>query len=248
MARAFRIPLLLLALAALVLAAGCHPRPGGVAIHDPFEATNRAWFDTNLALDRAVMPGAAEPASGPPPPSPLRQAVRNVAANLSAPRWVVNDLLQGRPDRGFENTLRFAINTTVGLAGLFDPAGAMGLHGRPNDFGATLHAWGVDEGAYKVLPILGPSTERDAAGMVVDAFLDPLNLVFNRQEWAAAFALRQAGRVAERIEYGDILDATVMRSADPYAQARLVYLQNRRHFLGEPAEEEFIDPYAELFD
>jgi len=248
LARSFRLRLLLPLLAAVTLAAGCHPRPSGVEIHDPFESTNRAWFDANLAFDRAVLPGAAEPVEGPPPPSPLRRAIRNVANNLSAPRHVVNDLLQARPDRGIENALRFAINSTIGLAGLFDPAGAMGLTGRPNDFGATLHVWGVNEGAYKVLPILGPATERDAAGMVVDLFLDPLNMVFGSDERLAAFALRQAGRVADRIEFGDILDATVMRSADPYAAARLVYLQNRRHFLGETTEDEFIDPYADPFD
>jgi phospholipid-binding lipoprotein MlaA len=245
-ARPSCLRLLLPVLAALVLAAACSPRPVGVSVHDPFERVNRAWFDTNLALDRAVTPGAADP--GPPPPSALRQAVRNVAANFSTPRYVVNDLLQGRPDRGLENAARFAINSTVGLAGLFDPARAIGLEGRYNDFGATLHAWGVDEGAYKVLPFFGPSTERDAAGMVVDALLDPLNLVFGPGERLGAFALRQAGRVAERIEYGDVLDATVMGSEDPYAAARLLYLQNRRHFLGEPTEEQFIDPYADLYD
>ena len=248
MARPFRLRLLLPVLAALVLVAGCHPRPAGVAVHDPFESTNRAWFEANLSLERALLPGVGEPDEGPPRRSPLRDAVRKVAANLSTPRWVVNDLLQGRPDRGIENALRFAINTTVGLGGLLDPAGAMGLPGRPNDFGATLHVWGVNEGAYKVLPIFGPSTERDAAGMVVDSLIDPLDFVLNRNERSAAFVLRQAGRVAERIEYDDVLDATVIQSADPYAQARLLYLQNRRHFLGVPSEEEFIDPYADLFD
>jgi phospholipid-binding lipoprotein MlaA len=247
-ARPSRLCLLLPVLATLALVSGCHPRPTGVEVHDPFESTNRAWFEANLALEQAILPRAAEPEDGPPQPTPLRDAIRNVAANLSTPRWVVNDLLQGRPDRGIENTLRFAINTTVGLGGLLDPAGAMGLHGRPNDFGATLHVWGVNEGAYKVLPIFGPSTERDAAGMVVDTLLDPLDFVLNRNERSAAFVLRQAGRVAERIEYDDILDATVIQSADPYAQARLLYLQNRRHFLGVDSEEDFIDPYADLFD
>ncbi len=251
MAQVFRLRLLLPVLAALVLASGCHPRPAGVEVHDPFETTNRAWFEANLALEQALLPVApdrAERAEDPPPPRPLRTALRRVAANLSTPRWVVNDLLQARPDRGIENALRFAINTTVGLGGLFNPAGAMGLSGRPNDFGATLHAWGVNEGAYKVLPVFGPSTERDAAGMVVDSLLDPLDFALNRTERTATFALRQAGRVAERIEYDDILGPMVLESADPYAQARLLYLQNRRHFLGEPSEEEFIDPYADLFD
>ena len=239
---------LLLPVVAVVTLAGCNPRPAGVEIHDPFEARNRAMFESNLALDRAVTPGATSRAEEPPRPSPLRQAVRNAASNLSTPRYVVNDFLQGRVGPGIENAVRFTLNTTLGLGGLFDPAGAIGIHGRPNDFGATLHAWGVNEGAYTVLPILGPSTQRDTAGMVVDAVLDPLNLAFNSDERLAAFVLRQAGRVAERIEFGDVIDATVMQSVDPYAAARLVYLQNRRHFLGEATEDAFIDPYADLFD
>ncbi len=238
---------LLVVLAALTGLAACHPRPPGATVHDPFESTNRAWFDTNLALERALLPATDRPA-GPPAPSPARRTIRNVADNLSTPRYVVNDLLQARPAQALVNGWRFVINTTVGLGGLFDPAGALGLTGRPNDFGATLHVWGVNEGAYKVLPLFGPSTERDAAGMVVDAFLDPLNMVLSTNERAGAFVLRQSGRIADRIEYADILEATVLQSADPYVQARLVYLQNRRHFLGEAREEEFIDPYADFDD
>lgn len=224
--------------------AACNPRPPGAEIHDPFEATNRAWFETNLALDRAVL-GEEE---GSPSDGSARRIVRNFGSNLSLPGSVINNLLQARPDRAFENALRFAINSTVGLGGLFDPAGRIGLHGRSSDFGETLHVWGANEGAFVMLPFFGPSTERDAAGMVVDMVLDPFRHLLPGREHAATVAARLAARVADRAEYDDLIDANVMQSADPYAQGRLLFLQARRYYLGSDSEEAFIDPYADFMD
>jgi phospholipid-binding lipoprotein MlaA len=222
-----------------LLVAGCAQAPAPAPVNDPFEATNRAWFDNNLALDRALS-GGAPPREG---PSPLRRMVRNFADNLAIPSTVLNDLLQLRPDRAAENTLRFAINSTVGLAGLFDPAGAVDLHGRRSDFGETLHRWGVGEGAYLVLPVLGPSTERDAVGMVVDAMLSPWDYVVSGPERRAITVARFAGRLADRAEFADLIDANVMQTADPYAQSRLLFLQARRYHLGIQTEDDTFDPY-----
>jgi phospholipid-binding lipoprotein MlaA len=221
----------------------CSPRPPGAEIHDPYEATNRAWFESNLALESAVLGDSAAPSEG-----RARQLVRNFGGNLSLPGSVVNNLLQFRPDRAIENTLRFAINSTVGIGGLFDPAGRIGLHGRQSDFGETLYVWGVNEGAFVMLPFYGPSTERDAAGMVVDVALDPFRYLLPGREHTATVAARLAGRIAERAEYGDVIDANVMQSADPYAQGRLLFLQARRYYLGEESEDAFIDPYADFID
>lgn len=234
-----------LALAAVALLAACTAPPVSTAPNDPFEATNRAWFDTNLALDRALSGGDDDPAEGAAPeaPGPLVRLVGNVGANLGTPSTVLNDLLQLRPDRAVENTLRFAVNSTMGLAGLFDPAGAIGLHGRSSDFGETLHRWGVGEGAYVVLPVLGPSTERDALGVVVDALINPWDFLVPAHEARAVSALRWAGRFAGRAEYADLIDANVIRTADPYAQARLLYLQARRYHLGIQTEDDSFDPY-----
>lgn len=235
--------LMLAAGLSVALMAACSPRPPGAEIHDPFEATNRAWFENNLALDNAVLGESATPSEGGP-----QRLVRNFGNNLSLPGSVINNLLQFRPDRAIENTLRFAINSTVGIGGLFDPAGRIGLHGRQSDFGETLFVWGVNEGAYVVLPVFGPSTERDAAGMVVDAVLDPFRYLLPGREHTATVAARLAARVAERAEYGDLIDANVMQSADPYAQGRLLFLQARRYYIGEESEEDFIDPYADFID
>lgn len=242
-AKTCRSPLLAAGLVVMAALAACSPRPPGAEIHDPYEVTNRAWFENNLALDNAVLGETAAPSESAP-----RRLVRNFGANLSIPGSVINNLLQFRPDRAIENTLRFAINSTVGIGGLFDPAGRIGLHGRQSDFGETLYVWGVNEGAYVVLPFFGPSTERDAAGMVVDAALDPFRYVLPGREHTATVAARLAARVAERAEYGDLIDANVMQSTDPYAQGRLLFLQARRYYLGEEHEDAFIDPYADLID
>jgi len=249
-----RFPLLSrhLALTLVMMAAlsACSPRPPGAVVHDPYEATNRAWFENNLALDRVVMgeSDVTEATTAGPTGGGARRLVRNFGSNLSIPGSVINNLLQLRPDRAIENTFRFAINTTVGIGGLFDPAGRLGLHGRRSDFGETLYVWGVNEGAYVVLPFFGPSTERDAAGMVVDAALDPFRYLIPGREHAGTVAARLAAQLAERAEYDDLIDANVMQSADPYAQGRLLFLQARRYYLGEESEDEFIDPYADFID
>lgn len=234
----------LTAIVLLGVLAGCARPPVPAAPNDPFEATNRARFEANLALDRRLTALTGGDAARPPDaPNPGRRILRNVAANLSIPSTVLNDLLQLRPDRAVGNTLRFAINSTVGLAGLFDPAGAMGLHGRSSDFGETLHRWGMGEGAYVVLPILGPSTERDALGMVIDLALDPWRLALGPGPARGVTVLRWLGRFAERGDYADLIDANVIRTADPYAQARLLYLQTRRYHLGVQTEDDSFDPY-----
>lgn len=231
------VPLLTVAL----LLAACAAPPPSAQPNDPFEASNRAAFDANLRLT-----GAGDADRPPRRENAFRNAVGNVGDNLGIPGRVVNDLLQLRPERAVQNTLRFAINSTIGLGGIFNPAGHIGLHGRATDFGETLHRWGVGEGAYMVLPLLGPSTERDTLGLAVDLVIDPLRFVLPPRELTATTVLRGAGRVARAIEYSDILDANVIDTADPYAQARLLYLQTRRYHLGVETDEEFIDPYADF--
>ena len=235
--------LVTVALAIPALVAGCALGPRESGVNDPFEQANRARFDRNLALGAALAGDGGE--SG-PVAAPLRRTVARFGDNLGIPGTVVNDVLQIRPDRAMENTLRFVINSTVGLGGLFDPAARIGLHGRHSDFGETLYRWGVGEGAYVVLPLLGPSTERDALGTLVDLALDPWNFYNGGRHAPAAFVAQQGGRLAGAAEYADILDANVIDTTDPYAQARLLHLQTRRYHLGAQAEEDIIDPYADF--
>jgi phospholipid-binding lipoprotein MlaA len=237
----FLSPTGVLVLVLLLAVAGCARGPISSTPNDPFEATNRAWFDRNLALTSAFS-GGAEPEAEPRDRPGLR-LVRNFGSNLGTPSHVINDLLQVRPDRAMQNTLRFAVNSTIGLAGLFDPASHIGLTGRSTDFGETLHRWGAPEGAYVVLPVLGPSTERDTIGMIVDSLINPWDFVVTPQQARAITVARWAGRFASAREYADLIDANVIRTEDPYAQARLLFLQARRHHLGIQTEDDSFDPY-----
>jgi phospholipid-binding lipoprotein MlaA len=234
----------LAAAAVCVALSACGPAPSQDGISDPNEAQNRAVHKFNLALDKNVLrPVATEATSA--VPDPVEMAVVNFADNLELPGMVVNNILQLRLGKAVENTLRFAINTTIGIGGLLDPARAAGVNGDKTDFGETLYVWGVTEGNYVELPFLGPSTDRDALGKVVDVVLDPLKLVLPKNN-QLPLAAKIASRISDRGRYSETVDSVLYDSADSYAQARLLYLQNRRFDLGEvPSDESFEDPYAE---
>lgn len=241
-----------LAVAALCCVLGlaaCSPAPTGQDIWDPYEARNRRIHEANKSIDQAVFGGAdasnSENGSG---PALLGTGVSNFAANLSLPRQVLNSLLQGRIDAAVENSFRLVLNSTLGVGGLFDPATGIGLPGRPTDFGETLHVWGFDEGAYLELPLLGPSTQRDAFGMVVDILIDPLaHGKLAIRERNTVVGARLAARIGERTEYSSVVETTLYQSADSYAKARLLYLQNRRFVLGATSDDELFDPYEDLY-
>ncbi len=181
---------------------------------------------------------------------PISQGVVNFANNLSGPTDIVNSVLQLRLGRAAENTLRFAINTTIGLGGIFDPATAMGVAGKETDFGETLHVWGFGEGQYLEPPLLGPSTTRDLSGLIVDVAINPLQVFLPPPDSYVGTVAGVASRVVDRGRYVEMVDSILYNSADSYAQARLLYLQNRRFQLGQTAgdaalSDQFEDPYAE---
>ena len=237
------------AAAALVLA-GCNPAPEGVEFWDPFEDQNRAVHAENQALDRMFVSGAAS-GYGEAVPAPVRRGVSNFARNAGTPSDMVNSLLQGRIEAAGANFFRFVLNTTVGIGGVFDFAGALGIDPRRTDFGETLHVWGAPEGAYLELPVLGPTTERDVAGRVVDFAIDPLNAVrptsTRLRLRGARLGARVAARIGDRDEYSDFYEALIDESAESYVQTRALFLQYRRFQLGMTAEPEPFDPYEDLY-
>jgi phospholipid-binding lipoprotein MlaA len=178
-------------------------------------------------------------------PADVTDPVVNFADNTALPGMVVNGLLQGDIEGVASNTLRFLLNSTVGIGGLYDPADAIGLFEQSTDFGQTLAVWGVPEGAYRELPLRGPSTERDAAGGIVDIFLDPLGYALDGEQRAVVTGTRVAGKVIDRGRFAQTVDSVLYDSADSYAQARILYLQNRRFELGQGAFSGAIDPYAD---
>ncbi len=235
--------------AALTLAAlgACTAPQPGAEFNDPYEETNRAVHNFNKGLDRVALRPAGQAAAA--LPEGVTQPVQNFADNLSLPGMIINGVLQGDADGAITNFMRLVINTTLGIGGLADIAAEMGLEEESTDFGETLHVWGVPEGAYIELPGLGPSTERDAAGQIVDFALNPLSRLGTTDLARAGTASRAADLVIARGRLSDTIDSVLYESADSYAQSRLIYLQNRRFELGEPGGNgqiggTGIDPFA----
>jgi len=235
------------AVAFAVVLSGCGSPQVAQGINDPYEASNRKIHAFNLAVDKAILRPTAN-GYGDAIPKPLRQGVTNFAGHLDLPGSFVNDVLQANVEDASVNFLRFLVNSTFGIVGLLDPATEMGLPARTSDFGETLHVWGAGEGPYVELPLMGPSTQRDAAGKVVDLFTNPLNYVLDSPE---RYALPVAGAVStlgDRATFGDTIDSILYDSADSYAQARLLYLERRRFQLGGTVAEGAADVYDDYED
>lgn len=235
-----RVPAQLAALGLLLLAS-CTTTGGS---DDPLEGTNRAFHALNKGVDQVVLRPVSQ-IYGAVTPDPVEDMVSNAAANLGAPGDAVNYILQGDFASALKMTGRFAVNSTIGLAGLFDPATELGLLAETTDFGQTLHVWGVKEGAYVELPLLGPSTGRDALGRAVDIVLDPVNALVSAPESDYVLGARILGTVDQRKRLAGVVDELLYNSADSYAASRTAYLEYRRRQLGgEIDAEEFDDPFA----
>lgn len=231
------------------LLAGCGAPSGPDAIQDPFEATNRKVHGFNRGIDRMLL-GPVSKGYGGVIPKPVSQAVGNLADTLDLPGDIANNLLQLRIGDAAQNTLRLTTNLLFGAAGLIDTSTALGLEGKPTDFGETLHVWGFGEGPYLEVPFAGPSTLRDAAGTVVDVALNPVRLAVPKREAMAATGIKLFSRVGDRDRFSETIESILYDSADSYAQARLLYLQNRRFTLNRGAsavEEDYIDPYEDPY-
>jgi len=192
-------------------------------VSDPIEPVNRGIFYVNDKLYRWVFKPVAKGYKY-VVPDPVRVSVRNFFLNLGTPIRAVNALLQGKfGDTGTE-LARFGINSTIGMAGLFDAAKEFHLTRKDEDTGQTLGVYGLGPGFYLVLPILGPSDARDAVGLVGDTYLDPLTYLLSF-EWSlgAQFVRTQTDLTFRINEYEELTDAAV----DPYAAVKDFYLQYR---------------------
>lgn len=202
---------------------------------DPWEGFNRKVFAFNDVVDRYALKPVARGYRF-ITPDPVETGVGNFFSNLGEIRTTLNSLLQGEGGNAGVSTGRFLINTTVGIGGLFDVATRMDITGREEDFGQTLGAWGVGEGAYLVLPLLGPSTVRDTAGLPVDAYTYPLTYV---EDDTVRYGLRALQIIDAR---AGLLDQEALIRGDRYSFIRDAYLQQRRFEVndGELGE----DPFA----
>jgi phospholipid-binding lipoprotein MlaA len=194
---------------------------------DPLEGINRGVYKFNDVADRAVIKPVAT-AYKTVTPSPIRKGVSNFFSNIGTLTTVINDLLQFKFAHAFTDAGRFVINSTFGIAGLIDVASMDNIEKRNEDFGQTLGHWGVDTGAYLVLPFVGPSTVRDTAGLVVDTVTsDPITYTHNIGEIRLHNQLRTAQLIDKRTQLLDATDIVDNASIDPYAFLRDAYLQRR---------------------
>lgn len=196
---------------------------------DPFEQVNRASLQVNMAVEKVVM-RPVNTVYRTLLPAPVRTGLSNVYANSRSPIIFINDLLQGKPDRAGRTLARFVINSTVGVGGLLDVAAANGMPRHYEDFGQTLGVWGVKNGPYLVLPILGPTTFRDGVGTAVDIATDPLFWLFggltdnSTEGWAYTGAVMLVAYDGSR----DDLEELERSSIDLYSALRSAYLQHRQ--------------------
>lgn len=215
---------------------------------DRFEKLNRGVYKFNDTIDRAALKPVAKGYKK-ITPSWMRRGIANFFANLEYPITIVNQFLQGKAATGFKDTGRFLLNSTLGIGGLFDVATPVGLEAHDEDFGQTLAVWGVGSGPYVNLPLLGPSTLRDAPARVVDYFLDPLT--YGDIHWQEEWGQRVLDLVHTRSELLS-LDPTLERAFDPYAFVRDAWLQRREFEIydGNPPpetlDEEFFDDEEEV--
>ncbi len=232
-------------LSAVILAACAESDLSHGVIHDPYESANRKTHAANKVIDKTILHPTAEMYAQ-LTPAGVRTMVGNFSGNLSEPRYAVNHLLQGDLPGFFGSTGRFVLNSTLGIGGLADPAAELGLFQKPADFGQTLGSWGVKEGAYIELPALGPSSERDTAGRIVDFLLDPVNTFARKPATNIITTAKALDVLNDRHDFDETVNSVLHESEDSYALARLIYLQSVRGATGgETVLEDLEDPYAE---
>jgi phospholipid-binding lipoprotein MlaA len=228
-------PAAVLTLLALACALpGCATLPSGKPDpSDRFERFNRSVYKFNTALDHAILRPITRAYVKVTPPV-VRSGVNHVISNLTYPVTVVNSFLQGKFDDGMTAVARLLVNSTIGIGGLFDPASGMGLEQHNQDFGLTMGRWGIHSGPYLMLPFLGPSTVRDAFGLVPDYLLlheiETIKLFDNNAyvEWTL-FSIGTINRRSQLLDEDPILE----RTYDPYAFLRGAYLQRRDYLMHE---------------
>lgn len=201
--------------------------PASAQVSDPLEPVNRAVFGFNNVVDTLVLDPAIV-AYRAAVPKPVRSGLKNFLHNLKSPLFFANNVLQGDVDGAVTTLKRTTINTLVGFGGLFDFAAAEGIEADAEDFGQTLAVWGVDDGVYLVLPLLGPSNARDLTGLIVDSYADPLNRYadnVDEEEWTYARTAAK-GLVAKNDIY-DIQQDFKRNSSDYYAAVRSAAKQSR---------------------
>ena len=235
----FRIGLV----SAFLLMTGCAASNQSAGVNDPLENYNRAMYKFNDALDTAVVKPVAK-GYDVVMPEPFSQGISNFFSNLNDVTVIINDLLQGKFEQAYRDTHRFVLNSTVGVAGIFDVASLSGLTKNNEDFGQTLGVWGAEPGAYIVLPFFGPRTVRDSFGLIGDIYSDPITYVEGPGARNAFIGTRVVDTRATLLKAEKVLDEAAI---DEYSYVRDAYLQRRQHLIydGAPPEDDDFDVFSD---
>ena len=198
-------------------------------VNDPLESVNRRIFAFNEIVRQYLLDPVVTGYNS-VLPEVAREAIANALNNISEPVVLANDLLQGKFKRGFVTASRLVINTTAGVGGLFDVAKNLGFEEHQEDFGQTLATWGIGDGLYLVLPLLGPSNPRDAFGQIlVDPFFDPFGYYLDDQDLEeVGYGLTALKGVASYADVKEHMDGLKDTSVDFYGTIRSLHLQKRR--------------------
>jgi len=234
----------LLALGCVALTAGCASNSTSKDPSDPWEGTNRAFYNFNDAIDRNFFTPVAK-GYVKVTPQPVRSGVTKFFDNVGYINVIANDLLQGKLGDFASDTGRFVVNSTVGIGGLFDPATSLGMPAHDEDLGQTLGVWGAGEGRYLVLPLMGPSSLRDVPGVGTSIALSPLTYL-NPIVTIPLGVVNAVNARANLLEASSIRDQAAL---DPYTFVREAYRQQREFKIydGNPPSDN-IDDYIDQGD
>lgn len=208
--------------------------------YDPLEGFNRGSFGLSMGLDRAVLRPIAHGYMA-VTPAPVRHRVSSVVYNLGEPSTTLNDILQGHPKRAGRSSARFLINSTIGVLGLWDVASKMNLPAHDADFGQTFGRYGIKQGPYLYVPVVGPSSFREGVGRVLDFFTDPVGIVGGG--YTTTFgATRLVTQTIDTRARADTAFRALDDATDPYVTARSAFGQYREAFVREATGETQVLP------
>ncbi len=222
------------------LLAGCASTPTSPSAEspDPYEGMNRSFYNFNDSIDRNFFEPVAR-GYVKVTPDPVRAGVTKFFGNVGYINIIANDLLQGKGGQLVKDTGRFVVNSTVGIGGLFDPATSIGMPEHDEDLGQTFGTWGMGEGAYLVLPLMGPNSFRDLPNSASSMLLNPLTYL-NAVVTLPLGVLNAVNTRANLLEASSIRDQAAL---DPYTFVREAYRQQREYKIydGNPPGDGFED-------
>ena len=220
------------------------------AANECFEKTSRAIFKFNLAFDNIILEPVAKGYNK--LPEPIRNGTSNFTSNIATLLSIPNHVLQGNIKEAGDAAASFVVNTTIGIVGLGNPAEKLGLKSQKEDVGQTLGSYGIGPGCYFVLPVLGPTTARDTAGLIADTIIDPFAHITLRENELLGvsgnqldyYSVKGTTAIDFRADNVTNFDSLEENSVDLYSSYKSLYLQNRQNKINNSTEN--IDDWGNL--